>query len=164
MSGFSVAELRVAGGTLGISPLPGRDGAYADDLEGLLSWRPGVVLSLTSEDEMQAKGACTLGPDLAGQGIAWRHFPVVDFSVPKARDRTVWTALSAEIHSGLGQGARILIHCHGGCGRSGMILLRLMVEAGEAPDGALTRLRAVRPCAVETDMQLMWATEASRMA
>ena len=45
---------------------------------------------------------------------------------------------------------RVLIHCMGGCGRSGMAALRLMIEAGEAPGAALERLRAVRPCAVET--------------
>ncbi len=41
-----------------------------------------------------------------------------------------------------------------------MAVLRLMVEAGEDPDAALARLRAVRPCAVETGAQLTWATAA----
>ncbi|MDH5531227.1 MAG: protein phosphatase, partial [Paracoccaceae bacterium] len=45
-----------------------------------------------------------------------------------------------------------------GCGRSGMAVLRLMVEAGEPVDVALIRLRKVRPCAVETDAQLAWAS------
>jgi hypothetical protein len=31
------------------------------------------------------------------------------------------------------------------------------VEAGETPGAALARLRAVRPCAVETEAQLAWA-------
>ena len=51
----------------------------------------------------------------------------------------------------------MLVHCRGGCGRSGMAVLRLMVEAGEAPEEALARLRAVRPCAVETEAQMDWA-------
>ncbi len=38
-----------------------------------------------------------------------------------------------------------------------MALLRLMVEAGEDPGAALSRLRAVRPCAVETAAQFDWA-------
>jgi hypothetical protein len=41
-----------------------------------------------------------------------------------------------------------------------MIALRLMVEDGEAPDAALARLRAARPCAVETNAQMRWATGA----
>jgi hypothetical protein len=46
----------------------------------------------------------------------------------------------------------------GGCGRSGTALLRLMVESGEDPIPALTRLRAARPCAVETPAQFAWAS------
>ncbi len=57
------------------------------------------------------------------------------------------------------QGGRVLVHCMGGCGRSGMALLRLMVESGEPADRALARLRAVRPCAVETPEQLAWASQ-----
>ncbi len=38
-----------------------------------------------------------------------------------------------------------------------MILLRLMVEAGEEGAAALFRLRSARPCAVETGIQMKWA-------
>jgi hypothetical protein len=38
-----------------------------------------------------------------------------------------------------------------------MIVLRLMIAAGEHPDLALARLRETRPCAVETDAQMDWA-------
>jgi len=54
-------------------------------------------------------------------------------------------------------GGSVLVHCKGGCGRSGMAALRLMVEAGEDPHLAFARLRDVRPCAVETEAQLAWA-------
>jgi len=54
-------------------------------------------------------------------------------------------------------GGKVLVHCMGGCGRSGMAVLRLMVETGEPPHSALSRLRAARPCAVETDAQFDWA-------
>src|SRR5690606_33735699 len=55
-------------------------------------------------------------------------------------------------------GGRVLVHCLGGCGRSGMVALRLMIGAGETPEVALRHLRGVRPCAVETEAQLAWAT------
>ena len=38
-----------------------------------------------------------------------------------------------------------------------MVVLRLMMECGERPAAALARLRAVRPCAVETQAQMAWA-------
>ena len=72
--------------------------------------------------------------------------------------------LGALYHRALTGRGRVLIHCKGGCGRSGMVALRLMIEAGEAPDEALARLRSVRPCAVETDAQMRWAMSAERGA
>jgi hypothetical protein len=40
-----------------------------------------------------------------------------------------------------------------------MLVLRLMVETGRPPEEALAQLRWVRPCAVETDAQMDWATK-----
>ena len=53
----------------------------------------------------------------------------------------------------------VLVHCFGGCGRSGMLVLRVMIEAGEPAGTALKRLRQVRPCAVETEAQMAWAVQ-----
>ena len=39
-----------------------------------------------------------------------------------------------------------------------------MIECGEAPEPALKRLRAVRPCAVETEAQMLWAVAPARVA
>ena len=61
-------------------------------------------------------------------------------------------------------GRGVAVHCRAGIGRSGMVALRLMIEAGEAPDDALARLRTVRPCAVETTAQMHWAMSAPRQA
>jgi len=52
---------------------------------------------------------------------------------------------------------KVFAHCYGGKGRSGMVLLRLMVERGLDPDQALQDLRRVRPGAVETQAQWLWA-------
>jgi len=105
-------------------------------------------------------GASNFGADLANVGIAWRHLPIIDFGAPDEDIITRWgevSALGAEVLAG---GGKILTHCFGGCGRSGMSALRLMVEAGEDPSAALERLRIARPCAVETDAQLAWASGA----
>ena len=150
MADFSIATLAAGGGVLGIAPMPGRGGTLAADLRVLATWRPGLVLSLTRRARTAALGAA-----LAEAGIAWRHFPVADFGVP-APDAP-WAPLSEAARAVLAGRGRVLVHCAGGCGRSGMVALRLMVESGEAPQAALTRLRAARPCAVETAAQQAWA-------
>ena len=152
-----IAELECAGGRLAISPLPGRGGAFGADLGDLIRWSPDMVISMTTAEEMAAKGAGTLGAEMAGRGTVWHHLPIADYGTPEGETAARLPDVTAQAMATLASGGRVLIHCMGGCGRSGMIALRLMIAAGEAPEAALTRLRAVRPCAVETDAQFDWA-------
>lgn len=151
---MQIAELAGAGGVIGICPMPGRDGNYRDDLATVLAWRPDRVVTLTQTGELAARSASGLADDLAAAGIAWLHLPIPDFGTPPQALRRRWPEVSTELR----QTNRLLIHCMGGCGRSGMIALRLLIDAGEAPQTALDRLRAARPCAVETKAQMRWST------
>lgn len=156
--GLAIAKLAVGGGVLAICPMPGRGGTYGADLAVLRAFAPDLVLSMTPLDEMEALGAGGLGRDLEAEGIGWLHLPVGDYGVPEGAVAALWPEVAARVRQVLAGEGRVLVHCMGGCGRSGMAALRLMVEAGEAPDAALARLRAVRPCAVETQAQFDWAS------
>ena len=157
MSGFTLYALHVAQGIAALSPLPGRGGDYTGDLAHLRDWQPAIVISMTTLAEMVACGAGNLGHDLQDSGTRWMHLPVADFGAPTPEIEEAWHKASRMALGAVQGGGRVLIHCNGGCGRSGMAMLRLMIEAGEAPEAALARLRAVRPCAVETDAQMRWA-------
>jgi protein-tyrosine phosphatase len=145
------------GGEIGLCRMPGREGRLAEDMARIAAWSPTVVVTLTETQELAAHGVDALPQMLARSGIGHRSFPIVDFGVPGDDDATA-ADLAQALHPLLDQGRRVLVHCMGGCGRSGMIALRLMVERGEAADAALARLRAVRPCAVETERQMAWAS------
>jgi hypothetical protein len=156
--GFTIHDLAVGGGRLGLCRLPGRGVSYDVDFSRILDWQPDLVLSMTTLPEMAGTGAAHLGEDLARNGIGWRHLPIVDFGAPGQGVVAAWPEVSALAAGILSSGGGVLAHCYGGCGRSGMAVLRLMVEAGEDAQAALIRLRAVRPCAVETEAQLAWAS------
>lgn len=143
------------GGLIGIARLPGRSGDLAGDIEIIRDWQADLVVSMTEGEEMRAKGGGGLPAALTEAGIGWRHFPIRDFGAPQDAE-TRWPPLSAELHAILAGGGRVLVHCAGGCGRSGMVALRLLVEAGLQGDVALAKIRAVRPCAVETYQQAEW--------
>lgn len=157
MSGFVIHALNVGGGTLALSPLPGASGAYDADIAHLCDWRPALVISLTTEAEMAVAGAGGLAVDVQSSGARWIGVPVEDFGVPDALQDEDWAQASAAARAALVGGGRVLVHCKGGCGRSGMAVLRLMIETGEKPLAALKRLRDVRPCALETEAQMDWA-------
>ena len=159
MSGFVIFALPVSDGILAIAPLPGRGGHYAEDLAHLRDWKPALVISMTTPSEQVGQGLADLGADIQDSGTRWIHFPVPDMDVPGSNQDEDWHHASKVALSALQGGGRVLIHCFGGCGRSGMAALRLMIEAGESPDAALGRLRAIRPCAVETEEQMTWAQQ-----
>ena len=161
MDGFVIHALPLAGGILAIAPLPGLSGAYDQDLAHIRDWKPALVISMTTKAEMAVADAADLGADLQDSGTRWTHLPVVDFGAPGPDIDELWQETSPSALAALQGGGRVLIHCRGGCGRSGMVALRLMIEAGEHPDTALERLRAVRLCAVETGPQLAWARRGS---
>lgn len=157
MSDLVIYALGVAGGSLAISQMPGRSGDYAEDLDFIREWKPSLVITATTRGELADAGAETLGADIQESGARWLHLPIKDFGVPDGQFLETWSAaLATSLNALRGQG-RVLIHCKGGCGRSGMLALRIMIEAGEDAVEALLRLRKLRPCAVETDAQLRWA-------
>ncbi len=153
MSAFVIAPLPLRAGSLALSPLPADGRARAM----VTRFAPALVVSMTETAEMAGLGAADLPEWLTAQGIRWLHFPVADYQTPPAN--ADWRSLSAQVHAALAPGARVLLHCRGGLGRSGMVALRLMIEAGEDPDRALARLRAARPGAVETPQQEAWARQ-----
>jgi len=154
MSDFAIHSLAVGGGLLALGPMPGRGGAYSADFAVLRDWGPALVVTMTTAEELAVP---EMAADLAAAGIDWAHLPITDFGTPAPETEAKWPALAAHVHGHLARGARVFIHCMGGCGRSGMAVLRLMIEAGEGGGAALARLRAVRPCAVETEAQRLWA-------
>lgn len=162
MTGLVIYALGVGDGILALTGLPGDNGPYGDDFDHIRDWQPALVISLTTTEEMQTAGARDLGADLQATGCRWVHLPVPDFTAPSEKVIAAWPPVSHSARQALAGGGRVLVHCRGGCGRSGMVALRLMIEAGELPDAALERLRALRPCAVETEAQLAWAMSAPR--
>ena len=157
MSHFVIYAVPVERGILGIAPMPGVDGHYDQDLAHLKDWKPAMVVSMTEPAELEAAGVTTLATDLQHSGTRWFSFPVPDYGIGDALQEVEWDTIRDTALSALRGGGRVLIHCKGGCGRSGMAALRLMVAAGESQKAALKRLRAVRPCAVETRAQQRWA-------
>lgn len=159
---FVIAPLQVGHATVALCPLPGRTGDYDGDIAQILEFAPDLVLSMTEVEERNALGAADFPARMAASGIEWLGFPVPDYGTPDpAAD---WASLSTKAQAVLANGGRILAHCRGGLGRSGMVVLRLMIEQGEDPETAFARLRAVRPGAVETDAQNLWARSPKRTA
>lgn len=154
--------LPVGGGMLALSPVPGAGGDYRGDLEHLASWRPAFVISVVTEAELAEAGALHLGQWVQDRGTRFLHLPVRAGAAPSAELGKKWAAARDQVRRALIGGGRVMINSRGGDGRAGMLALRLMIEAGEAPDEAEDRLRAVHDAAIGTREQMAWALAAER--
>ena len=157
MDSFKVFEISVGPALLGMSRLPGLQGNLLADIEKIFNWNPAAIISLTEQKEIEYFGASDLISFIEKEKIPLLHFPIKDFCIVDQQQEILWEPISKNIHQKINDGDRILVHCRAGCGRSGMIVLRIMIEFGEDPEEALERLRKIRPCAVETKAQENWA-------
>lgn len=158
---FPIAAIEAPPGWIGICPLPGGFGDLQADLAAVFSWQPDTVVTLTERPEMIALGSEDLGRRIEAAGIGWVSLPIRDFGELDSTSAVQWPAVAKGLHRILDKGGKLLLHCRGGLGRSGMIAMRLLVERGETPEIALARIRSKRPGAVETDGQRAWAAAPS---
>jgi protein-tyrosine phosphatase len=162
MTDFSISKvLALPKGQIGISPIPGASGDFEADVSMILLWRPDMVISLTTDPEMGGLSEQDMAFRLYRNNIEWVHLPVGDYGVPDAAGTAAWADLSPKVHAILERRGRVLVHCKGGRGRSGMLAMRVLVEAGFTPQAAFSEVRAVRPGAVETEAQQDWASSDS---
>ena len=103
---FAIYRLPVGKGQLSLSPMPGRTRHYQTDWQLLMAWQPDLVLTMTTQAELDRKGAGTLGSDLTNEGIAWLHLPVADFGVPDDKD---WPGVRDQELAVLVKGGRVVV-------------------------------------------------------
>ena len=161
-------------GRIGITFCPGKHdnmagtGVWArdlaTDLDAVAAWGARLVLTLMEATELRALKVPALGSAVQQRGLAWRHLPIADFSVPDARFEAQWQRHGPEIRRLLRSGVDVLLHCKGGLGRAGMMAARLLVELGMTPDEAIHVVRSARPGAIETPGQLALVRRTTRVA
>ena len=141
-------------GRIGVCPCPGKDRPLAEDLQTLQDWQARMVVSFIEDHEFAALGLPSFGRELAQQGVAWRHYPIGDFSVPSADIHDAWERGLHEIKAILEDGANVIFHCRGGLGRSGSMAAWILIHHGHSAQQAIEIVRAARgPGAIETAEQ-----------
>lgn len=102
-------------------------------------------------DEDNIKYGYTPGWYQATQEVIF--YPITDYGIP--RDPSTFKDLIKRI-SELIRNNNILIHCHAGCGRTGMVTVALMImlEPQRPVKTHIFTLRDIRPCAIDTSQQI----------
>ena len=151
-------------GIIGITLCPGKvqsgaiSGSWerdlAIDIQAVKSWGATAWLNLQTITEMLDLKVEDLEEAVKGSGIRYYRLPIEDGGIPDSTFEKSWETAGAQLREELLRGGKILIHCKGGMGRSGMIAARLIVELGAAmSEEAIRWVRVSRPGAIETRAQ-----------
>jgi ADP-ribosyl-[dinitrogen reductase] hydrolase len=151
-------------GKIGITLCPGKiqsgaaSGSWernlAIDIQAVKSWGATAWLNLLTPEEMLDLKVEDIEVAVKASGIRYYCLPIEDGDIPDAVFEKSWKTVGTHLREELLRGGKILIHCKGGLGRSGMIAARLLVELGAAtPEAAIRRVRVSRPGAIETREQ-----------
>ncbi len=156
VAALPLTPLAAPPGTLLLLPSPGRGRGVTADLDDLAAAGVAVLVSLTEASELYLDAIRIAVGD---QPFAWLHLPIEDLSVPLPTWEVAWQAAAPTLHDALDRGRAVAVHCQGGCGRSGLVAARLLVERGLPPRLAVRTVRRVRPGAIETGAQLRYVLE-----
>ena len=116
------------------------------DLEHLRQGGFAVLVSLLTEDEQPP------GYDVGGAadlGFTRHNIPVKDYHAPTLHQLEQFVGLIET----LPPGAKTVVHCEGGTGRTGTFAAAYWVAKGVRVSEAIARVRKARPHAVETPEQ-----------
>jgi ADP-ribosyl-[dinitrogen reductase] hydrolase len=153
------------GGRVGITLCPGKRQPHAAtgpwdrdldiDLDALKAFGADVLITLMESEELAgaALDVKALERAVAARGMTWLHLPIVDLHAPSAEFETAWQQHAARLRDIVQRGGRVVAHCRGGRGRSGLVAARLLIELGWDPEAAITAIRSVNPKAIETPAQ-----------
>ena len=156
-----IDEVAVPGtrGLIGLTICPGKqqaDGVSGHwqrdldvDLAAIAAWGASLILNLVEDHEMRALGVADTARRLPA-GIAYLRLPIRDAGLPDEAWEREWALTSPGLHARLQAGERLVVHCKGGLGRTGLVAARLLVERGTPPAEAVAMVRAARPGAIET--------------
>ncbi len=157
------------GGIIGMTHLPGRHHVDAagrrwqrdlgQDLDAIEAWGAATLVTLAEPREFACYGVPGFADAAARRSFIWHHWPVPDMEPPGAAFARCWDSAGPALLAQLERGARVVIHCVGGLGRTGTLAARILVEFGAEPAAAIATIRALRPGAIETPAQASYVLD-----
>ncbi|MEK6704749.1 MAG: dual specificity protein phosphatase family protein [Bdellovibrionota bacterium] len=147
-------DVPVSSRQIGLSVLPGRQDQKRDlkqDLEVLKTSGVADVVCLVTHAELSHFGVSNLIKSYIESGFNVHEFPIHDGDAPQPEGLR---KLIADMEIGLSLGRKILLHCVGGLGRSGLVAACFLKSRGFSTENAIAIIRKQRShMAIETAAQ-----------
>ena len=148
------------GAKLIFTPCPGTKGvSVAESLQAFKDVGAQAVITMMTMAELAENQADTLPSLCAELGVDWYHLPVEDGCAPEAPFAQAFALQKATLLDLIKSGATMVIHCHGGSGRTGLMAAILMLELGYAPGQVKAQIQQIRPKALTSPVQVNYLIE-----
>ena len=145
----------VGKGKLGVMPRPLGGESLESQMERLKGEGTDVLVSMLTESEIDKLDLRREPEACSKKGIRFLNFPIQDQNVPP--DRASFGQLVRDLTSELLAGKGVVIHCHGGIGRSGLTAACILVGQGRSPEAACLTVSMARRYEVpSTEQQRLW--------
>ena len=153
------------GGGVGMTMCPGKrqpeavtgpwDRDLATDMAAIVGFGASALVTLMETWELESAKTppANLKAAALSASLTWHHWPIVDLAAPDAAFEKAWQAEAGELCTRLRNGTRIVVHCRGGRGRSGLVAARFLIERGVGNDDAFAAVRTTQQLAIETPIQ-----------
>lgn len=158
---YWIQEKETDPGQLGIMPRPGGDDQLDTDIKSLKKQGVNTLVCLVEQWEQKALGLTAEESICAKYEIEFLHFPIPDFGVPA--DDAGFMALVHDLAGRLGDGKKVVVHCHGGIGRSSIVAAGVLWKRGVALNSVFEIIGRHREHQVpETTEQKLWFEKINR--
>eukprot|EP01125_Pyxidicula_operculata_P006875 TRINITY_DN2357_c2_g1_i2.p1 TRINITY_DN2357_c2_g1~~TRINITY_DN2357_c2_g1_i2.p1 ORF type:complete len:434 (-),score=106.92 TRINITY_DN2357_c2_g1_i2:116-1417(-) len=127
------------------------------DLQVYKDNRVEVVVTLMTNAELDRMKLSNLTKKVEEYGMESLHFPVTDKWIPESA--ATFARVVQNVVEYVKLGKKIVVHCNGGKGRTGMLIVGTLMQLGMNPITATQAIRSVRPGMLYNPVQqmfLMW--------
>ncbi len=139
-------ELPVEAAALVLTPCPGtKELGLVESIQQLKDAGVKAIVTALTTEEMQSKQVEELGSLAQAQGMLWIHLPIEDDSVPDEMFALNWPSVSPQLQNLLKQGGKVVLHCMGGSGRTGLLAGHLLLDMNWELDTIISEVQALRP-------------------
>ncbi len=147
-------------GKIYVGPMPygyfDPDGKALDDFK---SKNISLIVMLVQESEYRQLAGIDLPKLYSDEGYDLIHLPLLDFSIPQ---KGFFDSTVAKIITRANESRNVVIHCHAGLGRAGLVAgLLIMRVLGLPGEQAVTWLRKYAPGSLPSHDQLRFITESA---
>ena len=149
-----IEDATIPSNTIGLTILPGRKDysrSVDEDLKQLQQYEITTVIPLITDDELGHFGVSDLLTKYKEYGFKVNRLPIMDQLVSSAAEMK---DLVNYLDNAVQNNEKVLLHCVGGLGRSGLVAASYLKYKGLTANEAISAVRKVRgPRAVESQIQ-----------